>query len=81
MLGDFEVSKMEKSLTTDEIEHAFYLYKIVYVLCKLLKSDATFIGENNWKESHGRNRIHTCCQQNTLTIIPSMLQNVQETTN
>lgn len=66
MLGDFEVSKMwRKHLITEKIEQTFYLYKMFYVLCKLLKSDANFIGEKNWKESPGKSRIYTCCQQNT----------------
>lgn len=31
-------------------KNTLYLYKIIYVLCKLLKSDAIFIGESNWNE-------------------------------
>lgn len=48
----------KKNLITDKIKPTFYLYKMFYVLCKLPKSGANFIGEKNWKNSPGKMYVY-----------------------
>lgn len=72
----------QKTITNDK-KNTLYLYKIIYVLSKLLKSDAIFIGESNWNEPQGKFLcIHAHpCQYNTRTMIHSKLQNVLVSAN